>query len=267
MRVSCRRSLAALCVAAALFASSADAQTPNPTLEGHPGDYSRADVEYGARLYAQHCANCHGTTGDGVANIDLRSGKFRTARTDLQLRAVIAGGFPNAGMPSFRSLDAAELTGLVAYIRNMNTFDSGTMKPGDPARGRAIFEGKGACLSCHRVNHTGSRKAPDLSDIGLVRSAGSLERSLRDPSSQMFPINRPVRAVTRDGRVINGRRLNEDTYTVQLADEEGRLHSLIKSDLREYTISTKSTMPSYEKELTPAEIADVVSYLLSLKGR
>jgi cytochrome c oxidase cbb3-type subunit 3 len=252
---------------AALMYSTVAAQTPNPTLDGHPGDYGRADIEYGARLYAQHCANCHGTTGDGVANVDLRSGNLRTARTDMQLRAVIASGFPIAGMPSFRSLDATELTGIVAYIRNMNTFDSGSMTPGDSARGHAIFEGKGACLTCHRVNHKGSRKAPDLSDIGLVRSAGSLERSLRDPNSQMFPINRPVRAVTRDGQVINGRRLNEDTYTVQLSDEEGRLHSLIKSELREYTISTKSTMPSYEQELTPAEIADVVSYLLSLKGR
>jgi putative heme-binding domain-containing protein len=267
MRSFFPKPFAALCVMAGLFCSSGAAQAQNPTLEGHPGDYGRADIEYGARLYAQHCANCHGTTGDGVANVDLRSGKFRTARTELQLRAVITSGFPNAGMPSFRSLDAAELTGLVAYIRNMNTFDRGSMKAGDAARGHTVFEGKGACLSCHRVNNRGSRKAPDLSDIGLVRSAGSLERSLRDPNSQMFPINRPVRAVTRDGKVINGRRLNEDTYTVQLSDEEGRLHSLVKSDLREYTISTKSTMPSYEKELTPAEIADVVSYLLSLKGR
>jgi putative heme-binding domain-containing protein len=262
-----RRALGSLCVTAGILCSSGAAQTQNPTLEGHPGDYGRADIEYGARLYSQHCSNCHGPAGDGVANVDLRSGKFRTARTDLQLRAVITNGFANTGMPAFRSLDAAELTGLVAYIRNMNTFDTGSMKAGDTARGQVIFDGKGACLSCHRVNNNGSRKAPDLSDIGLVRSAGSLERSLRDPNSQMFPINRPVRAVTRDGKVINGRRLNEDTYTVQLADEEGRLHSLIKSDLREYTISTKSTMPSYEKELTPAEIADVVSYLLSLKGQ
>jgi mono/diheme cytochrome c family protein len=28
-------------------------------------------------------------------------------------------------------------------------------------RGQAIFEGKGACLGCHRVNNVGSRKAPD----------------------------------------------------------------------------------------------------------
>lgn len=256
-----------LCAAAGLLCSTVAAQTQNPTLQGHPGEYDRADIEYGARLYAQHCFNCHGGNGDGVANVDLRSGKFRTARNDLQLRTVITNGFPNTGMPAFRSLDASSLTGLVAYIRNMNTFDTGSMKAGDAARGGEIFEGKGACLSCHRVNGKGSRKAPDLSEIGVLRSAGSLERSLRDPSSQMFPINRPVRAVKRDGTVINGRRLNEDTYTVQLADEEGRLHSLIKSDLREYTISTRSTMPSYEKELTREELADVVAYLLSLKGQ
>ncbi len=129
------------------------------------------------------------------------------------------------------------------------------------------FEGKGACLSCHRVNGKGSRKAPDLSDIGSVRSAGSIERSLMEPNVQMMPINRPVHIVTREGKVIDGRRLNEDTYTVQIADQEGRLWSLQKSGLREFTVSTKSNMPSYKGELTPAEMSDLVSYLLTLKGQ
>ena len=54
----------------------------------------------------------------------------------------------------------------------------------------------------------------------------------------MMPINRPVRVVTKDGTVVNGRRLNEDTYTVQLIDEQEQLVSLTKADLREYTILT-----------------------------
>jgi mono/diheme cytochrome c family protein len=83
----------------------------------------------------------------------------------------------------------------------------------------------------------------------------------------MMPINRPVRAVTRDGKVINGRRLNEDTYTVQLLDDQEKLVSLTKADLREFTILTVSPMPSYRNTLTDAELADVVAYLLSLKGR
>jgi putative heme-binding domain-containing protein len=108
--------------------------------------------------------------------------------------------------------------------------------------------------------------APDLSDVGATRSAGSLQRSLLDPSGQMMPINRPVRAVTRTGTVINGRRLNEDTYTVQLIDDQERLVSLTKADLREYTIAATSPMPSYREKLSAEQLADVVAYLLSLKG-
>ena len=130
-----------------------------------------------------------------------------------------------------------------------------------------FFSTSARVSACHRIDDKGSRKAPNLSTIGANRSAGSIERSLLDPNSQMWPINRPVHIVTKDGKVINGRRLNEDTYTVQLSDEEGRLISLNKSDLREFVISTKSTMPSYKQELSADELSDVVTYLLSLKGQ
>jgi cytochrome c oxidase cbb3-type subunit III len=256
----------AIRAAASLLLSSGFMAAQTATLQGHPEDYSRADIEYGARLYSENCDRCHGPNGTGVSGVDFKSGKFHNAATDRQLMAVITRGFPEAGMPPFK-LDDADLAGLVAYLRNMNTLDRGSLQPGSPTRGQAVFEGKGACLSCHRVNGKGSRKAPDLSDIGSVRSAGSIERSLVDPNTQMMPINRPVHIVTRDGRTIDGRRVNEDTYTVQLADHEGRLLSLQKSDLREFTVSTKSNMPSYKGELTPAEMSDLVSYLLTLKGQ
>ena len=83
----------------------------------------------------------------------------------------------------------------------------------------------------------------------------------------MMPINRPVRVVTRDGTVINGRRLNEDTYRVQIIDDRERLLSLVKADLREYTIEKTSPMPSYKGTLSDEEIADVLAYLLALKGQ
>ena len=165
------------------------------------------------------------------------------------------------------ALNPAEMAGIIAYLRNMNTFDAVTVKTGDVARGRALFEGKGACLQCHRVDRAGSRVGPNLTDIGSLRSAASLERSLLDPSSQMMPINRPVRVVTRNGAVINGRRLNEDTYSLQLIDDRERLHSLSKADLREVTVSTTSPMPSYRATLQPEEVADVLAYLLSMKGQ
>jgi putative heme-binding domain-containing protein len=108
--------------------------------------------------------------------------------------------------------------------------------------------------------------APDLSDIGSLRAASALERSLVEPTSAMLPINRQVRLVTKQGQVINGRRLNEDTFTVQILDNQERLLSLEKANLREYTILKNSTMPSYKDKLSSAELADLVAFLVSLKG-
>jgi cytochrome c oxidase cbb3-type subunit III len=244
----------------ALSGSSAFAQ------DLHPGDYPRADIEYGSRIYAAQCSTCHLPTGDGIAGVNLRSGRFRNVSRDQDLARIITSGIPQTAMPPFK-FDAAEVAGVIAYLRNMNTFDpASAARPGDARRGQAVFEGKGRCTTCHRVNGKGPRVAPDLSDVGAVRSAGSLQRSLVDPTSQMMPINRPVRAVTKDGKVINGRRLNEDTYTVQLIDDQEHLVSLSKADLREYTILTASLMPSFKDTLSGDELSDVVAYLLSLKG-
>ena len=231
----------------------------------HDSQYPEADISYGATLYTSKCVTCHGTQGDAIGGVNLRSGTFRNAVIDRDLERFIRAGSP-AGMPPF-ALDNAEMAGIIAYLRNMNVFDTAAVKMGDAARGRAIFDGKGACTRCHRVGAAGSRVAPNLSDIGAARSAGSLQRSLVDPTSQMMPINRPVRVVTRDGTVINGRRLNEDTYRLQIIDDRERLLSLVKADLREYTIAKTSPMPSYKGTLSDEEIADLLAYLLALKGQ
>jgi len=237
-----------------------------PTQQLHDAQYPDVDIALGAKLYASRCITCHGAQGDAIGGVNLRSGKFRKAVTDRDLATFIRAGSQAAGMPPF-ALDDTDMAGIIAYVRNMNTFDTATLKSGDPARGRAIFEGKGSCGTCHRVGRTGSHVAPDLTDIGSIRSAGSIQRSLVDPTSQMMPINRPVRLVMKDGTVVNGRRLNEDTYSVQVIDDRERLRSILKSDVREITISKTSPMPSYKATLSQDELADLLGYLLSLKGQ
>src|SRR5262245_43521065 len=255
-------SLASLTFVALLFvAGPVAAQAP---ASAHSGEHAATDIAYGAKLYDAQCATCHGANGDGVGGVDFRSGKFRNGSTDQDLARVILNGIPGTGMLAFR-LDASELAGILAYLRNMNTFDRGSVRVGDVARGRAVFSGKGNCARCHRVEGQGARVAPDLSDVGAIRSAASLMRSLTEPTSQMMPINRPVRIVLRDGTVVNGRRLNEDTYTIQLLDERERLLSIEKADLREYAIQTTSPMPAYRETLSQEELSDLVAYLLSLK--
>ena len=230
----------------------------------HDNQYADADIAYGAKVYAARCVNCHGPQGDAIGGVNLRSGRFRNAVIDRDLERFIRAGSP-AGMPPF-ALDNAEMAGIIAYLRNMNAVEAATVATGDAARGRTVYDGKGGCASCHRIEQTGSHVAPNLTDIGALRSPASLERSLLDPTSQMMPINRPVRVVTKDGTVINGRRLNEDTYGLQLMDDRERLHSLVKADLREYSIGKTSPMPPFKDRLSKGEIADLVAYLLSLKG-
>jgi putative heme-binding domain-containing protein len=251
-------------VMAAATIAVVSAQAPTQPL--HDAQYPDVDIALGAKLYGSRCITCHGAQGDAIGGVNLRSGKFRKAVTDRDLATFIRAGSQAAGMPPF-TLDDTDMAGIIAYLRNMNTFDTATVKSGDPARGRAIFEGKGNCVSCHRVGKTGSHVAPDLTDIGSVRSAGSIQRSLLDPNSQMMPINRPVRIVMKDGAVVNGRRLNEDTYSVQVIDDRERLRSILKTEVREFTIAKTSPMPSYKATLSQDELADVLGYLLSLKGQ
>src|SRR5262245_1753407 len=150
----------------------------------HESPYPDVDIAQGLTLYTARCVSCHGAQGDAIGGVNLRSGKYRNAITDVDLARFIRAGSP-AGMPAF-ALDNGDMAGIVAYLRNMNTFDAATVKTGDVARGRVVFDGKGGCAKCHRVGRTGSRVAPDLTDIGSLRSAGSLQRSLIDPTSQMM---------------------------------------------------------------------------------
>jgi cytochrome c oxidase cbb3-type subunit III len=233
--------------------------------QDHPGQYSAIDIETGSRLYAGQCSLCHGVTGDAVAGADLRRGVFRRSVSDEDIARVITMGLPDAGMPGFK-FQPPEIDGLIAFIRAGFDVGGTAVRVGHVGRGQALFEGKGGCTSCHRVNGTGPRVAPDLSDIGVVRTPAALQRSLVDPTAAMLPINRPLRAVTKDGKTIRGRRLNEDTFTVQLIDDQERLVSLVKADLKEYELGKISPMPSVAGKLTADEQADLVAYLLSLKG-
>ena len=237
----------------------------SPLAQDHSGQYPQADVAAGARVYAALCIGCHGPTGAGIGGIDLRQGPLPRASTDAALTTLLGKGIPGTGMPSF-TLDANDARSLIAFLRSGFDANTATVPQGDPARGRAIFEGKANCLTCHRIEARGRDIGPDLTEIGRTRTAAAIQRSLIDPAGSMIPINRPVRAETRDGRVVTGRRLNEDTYTVQIVTEDGRLVSLVKSELRQWTVSTTSPMPSYKDTLAPAELLDVVAYVASLKG-
>jgi len=223
------------------------------------------DIEDGGRAFRNTCANCHGPDGDQIVGIDLGRGQFRRSLTDQELASIIRNGIPNTPMPA-NNVSEAQAAKIVAYLRSLAESRRSVGATGDVTRGKSIYDGKGACGTCHRVNGDGSRVGPDLSRIGQVRRTIELEQSLVDPAAEVLPANRSYRVTLKDGTTVTGRLLNHDTFTVQILDAKEQLRSFVKADLKEYGFAPTS-MPSYRSKLDAQETADVVSYLVSLKGR
>jgi putative heme-binding domain-containing protein len=152
--------------------------------------------------------------------------------------------------------------------------------PGDPVKGRDLYFNRGGCIQCHTIKGQGGAIGPELSLIGLRRSPAYLRRALLDPAAdvpQSFSTYRAeisipenflwIRVATKDGREFAGVRLNEDTFSIQLRDLGGQIHSFFKSELSEIQKDWgKTPMPAYGAVFTPAETDDLVAFLASLRG-
>jgi putative heme-binding domain-containing protein len=253
--MNARQTLVRAAAIAAVLASGA------PLSAQH--SYTRSELENGARLYLGSCATCHGAKGDMVRGVALMSGRFQRASTDEELVKIIISGIPGTAMPpnNYSDLEAGM---IVAYLRGTAAGDSVTVTAGDSSRGKALFDGKGKCATCHTDT---SRTAPSLSDIGMLRRPLEIERSILDPSADLNPNFRFVRAVTKTGAVITGRLLNQSTFSVQILDSAEQLRAFDRSSLREFTVVKTSPMPSARGVLDTQEVADIVTYLSSLRGQ
>ena len=222
------------------------------------------DLARGETIFFNNCATCHGPNGDGIAGINFSAGKFRKAVTDQDLINIIRTGIPGTEMPPGNYTEAQAAT-IAAYLRSMSAAGASRSSglQGDAARGKMMAEGRGKCLDCHQINNRGGFLGPDLSGIGAVRRSADLERSLREPTAEIRVDNHTVRAVGKDGSVVRGRLLNEDTYSVQIIQADGKLRSLQRKDWRAIEIEKESPMPD-SKGFSDQDVADIVAYLGSL---
>ena len=104
-------------------------------LQQAAGPVGRNELQVPQGLYRQHCAHCHGVTGDGQGPTamflnpyprDYRMGQFKFKLTDSNgsfkkpskedLQYILHQGIPGTAMPSFRVLAATELEQLVQYV-------------------------------------------------------------------------------------------------------------------------------------------------------
>lgn len=232
----------------------------------------------GRALFESQCSRCHGMTGGGAMGPSLRRPTLRSAPDDSAFMLLLQNGIPERGMLPAWQLGPAESRAVIGYVRTLGRVPVAAVS-GDSARGRVVFVGKGACLSCHIVAGVGGSFGPELTEIGLLRGAEHLREALVRPGASLpmgphtnnswaqYARYLPVRASSRQAAAVGGVRVNEDGFTIQVRTPSGELVSLRKADLASLDKRFgESLMPSYAGVLSPAELDDVVGYLASLRG-
>jgi cytochrome c oxidase cbb3-type subunit 3 len=238
-----------------------------------------AENETGPGLFEKHCSACHGPHGEGGKGPTLAQPSLPRAGDEASLVRIIRDGINGTEMPQAR-LGEQQIVTLVAFVKSLGSRPIEPL-PGDAGRGEKLYGTKGGCAQCHTLRGHGGAFGPDLSDIGLRRSAAYLRRALTEPdadvplsfSAYRWDISLPlnflyVRAITREGREVAGVRVNEDTFSIQIREISGRVHSFFKDELAElHKEFGKSPMPSFATTLTKDELDDLTAYLVSLREK
>lgn len=238
---------------------------------------SSTELEQGHHLFETHCATCHGPNGEGGKGPTLALTALPRASDDAALTRIVAEGIRGTEMPAAR-MDEADLRLVIKFVKSLGSKPREAVA-GNVARGAQIYEKKGGCAQCHMIHGEGGSFGPDLSDVGRRRSVAYLRRALADPNADVPKSYSPwrsdvslpenflyVRLVTRDGEELAGVRVNEDTFSIQIREANGAIHSFFKSELAElHKDFGKSPMPSYANALAKDELDDLVAYLASLR--
>ncbi len=223
-------------------------------------------LQEGERLYLAQCGPCHGPRGEGSRGPGLARPKLRRAPSDVSLYRLIRRGVRGTEMPG-SGLGELQIWRVAGFVRSLGRVEQEPI-PGVPEKGEQLYAMKGNCAQCHTIDGRGGGAGSDLTEIGARRSASYLRQALVELEAAVPNNFLQVRVATRDARRITGTRLNEDSFSIQLRDLSGNVHSFWKRDLEELHKGWgESSMPSYRAILTPVELDDLVAYLASLQGR
>jgi len=226
------------------------------------------DLRMGVRVFRAECGRCHGRDAKGndeTGAPDLTTGSFSAASTPAKLFEVVRDGIPGTTMIGIGWAPDETIWQVVTYIDSLNLNPDDVDLPGSADQGQELYNGKGNCSSCHMVGGNGGRLGPDLSTVGNRRDPDELKLDLMEPNETVLPRWWTMRITRADGSVAEGLRMNEDTFTLRIMDEDENLWHFSKSQIRSSERIKTSTMPSASETLTATEVDDLVAYLFSLR--
>jgi glucose/arabinose dehydrogenase len=99
------------------------------TQNSNPSAGQASAAAAGAKLYADHCASCHGASGQGTGNVpSLVQGPARSA-PDGELFWYITKGDVDNGMPSWASLPEQQRWQIVTFVKQLGSSAGASAAP------------------------------------------------------------------------------------------------------------------------------------------
>ena len=226
------------------------------------------DIGVGERYFERQCSRCHGfdATGNDETGAPDLTGRLSRASSNVGIYNILKQGIPGTVMlPVAADLPDSQVWQLVAFIDSLSTDPTNVNLTGTAEAGSGLFSGKGECDSCHMVSGRGGRLGPDLSRVGERRNPDELVSDIIDPHQDVAPRWWTIKVTGADGVAREGLRMNEDSFSLRIMDDDSNLWSYPKSQIESYERLQESTMPSYAQTLTDSEVDDLVAYLFSLR--
>ncbi|MGY8769564.1 MAG: c-type cytochrome, partial [Pirellulales bacterium] len=129
----------------------------------------------------------------------------------------------------------------------------------DPAQGRVLFNK--TCANCHTLYGTGGKIGPELTGSNRANLDYILLNSV-DPSYDVPAGYKMVIIQTVDGRVLDGVIAEENAQRVILKTVQQPTIVILKSDIENRKVSTKSMMPDAQlDQMKPQEVINLIKYL------
>ena len=254
-------------LAGGLIAAGGLAAAPAAAQETEENPFTASiDVRMGERMFRAQCGRCHGRDARGndeTGAPDLTTGQFSRAGSDAGMFDVIRNGIDNTAMIGISSRASDQnVWQIVSYVNSLNVDPSDYDLPGDAGPGAQVYEAEN-CSRCHMVNGEGGRLGPDLSDVGSRLTPDEIQAALTDPNADVEPRWWTMRIVRADGSRIEGLRMNEDTFSVRIMDNDEQLWHFLKSQVRSVERVTDSTMPA--AGVSGPQLDDLIAYVFALR--
>jgi len=141
----------------------------------------------------------------------------------------------------------------------LKQYESIDLEKGDLERGRQVFVKQ--CASCHRLDGTGHAVGPDLAAL-TDQSKSFLLTAILDPNKAIDGRYASYLAVTDDGKLNTGILVSEQSNSITLKAQQGKMLTILRTQIEELINTGKSLMPEgLERDIPPAAMADLLVYL------